>query len=183
MTFIWIHRTFPAHGLHNTSRFKLKFSPKSFLNKRQNAALNISQIMINSTMIGWDVACLVVRQGLHFISPFLVVSGTRESAFTYAISSAGVVYSIARACVTGDLRSCACSRERRPKELDLRSRHNPKTMYEWGGCGDNIEHGTGFAKRFIDDGENLSSQDKDKAMVLMNLHNNGAGREVSHLTN
>lgn len=37
-----------------------------------------------------------------------LVSGYRESAFVYAISAAGVTYSIAKACSQGRLMSCGC---------------------------------------------------------------------------
>lgn len=98
-------------------------------------------------------------------------SGTKEAAFTYAISAAGVVHSIARSCVEGNLSMCGCSRERRPKDLN--------SNYQWGGCGDNIEYGAKFAKKFMKAGENSKPKDtRELERKLMNLHNNEVGIQV-----
>lgn len=39
---------------------------------------------------------------------FLIIAGYKESAFAFAVSSAGVAYNIARACSQGKLVSCGC---------------------------------------------------------------------------
>lgn len=105
-----------------------------------------------------------------FCNPMLI-EGTREAAFTYAISSAGVVHSIARACVEGNLSVCGCSRERRPKDL--------KSEFQWGGCGDNIEFGAKKAKKFMNAGEDKDVKDtREQEKTLMNLHNNELGIQV-----
>lgn len=101
----------------------------------------------------------------------LCIVGTREAAFTYAISSAGVVHSIARACVEGNLSMCGCSRERRPKDL--------KSSFQWGGCGDNIEEGTKFARKFMNAEKDQSVMEtREQEKLLMNLHNNEVGIQV-----
>ena len=51
----------------------------------------------------------------------------------HAITAAGVVYSLGRACRDGQLSSCGCSRSGRPKDLNRE--------WIWGGCGDNLEYG------------------------------------------
>ncbi|KAK3724946.1 hypothetical protein QZH41_017158 [Actinostola sp. cb2023] len=104
---------------------------------------------------------------------------TREAALTYAISSAGVVWALARACAEGNLSSCSCSRERRPKDL--------KKDFQWGGCGDNFEYGEKFSKKFMDAGEkdytakaDTSSMRMERyARTLMNYHNNDVGRLIT----
>lgn len=92
----------------------------------------------------------------------------------HAVSSAGVVYSLARACRDGQMQNCGCSRGARPKNL--------QQDWIWGGCGDNIEYGYRFAENFIDVKEKeqrFPKSSKPQARKLMNLHNNEAGRRVS----
>ncbi|CAO2606368.1 Protein Wnt-5b, partial [Lemmus lemmus] len=92
--------------------------------------------------------------------------GSRETAFTYAVSAAGVVNAISRACREGELSTCGCSRTARPKDL-------PRDWL-WGGCGDNVEYGYRFAKEFVDARERSEEQGR----ALMNLQNNEAGRRA-----
>lgn len=64
----------------------------------------------------------------------------------------------------------------RPKSLD----HD----WVWGGCGDNIAYGYEFASVFVDLRERESNHpkgSKELALMLMNKHNNEAGRRVSHI--
>lgn len=100
-------------------------------------------------------------------------TGSRETAFTYAISAAGVVNAVSRACREGELSSCGCSRAARPTDL-------PRDWL-WGGCGDNLNYGFRFSKEFVDAREREKSYPKmsyENARLLMNLHNNEAGRRV-----
>lgn len=99
--------------------------------------------------------------------------GSRETAFTYAISAAGVVNAVSRACREGELSSCGCSRAARPKDL-------PRDWL-WGGCGDNLNYGYRFSREFVDAREREKSFSKGSAesgRQQMNLHNNEAGRRV-----
>ncbi|XP_067684762.1 protein Wnt-5a-like [Haliotis asinina] len=102
----------------------------------------------------------------------VVAIASREAAFTHAISAAGVVHAVSRSCREGELASCGCSRARRPKDLNR--------DWIWGGCGDNIEYGYRFAKAFVDVREkekNHPRHSRDLARMIMNLHNNEAGRK------
>lgn len=90
------------------------------------------------------------------------------------MSAAGVVNAMSRACREGELSSCGCSRAARPKDL-------PRDWL-WGGCGDNIEYGYRFAKEFVDARERERVYQRgsyESARIMMNLHNNEAGRRVS----
>lgn len=90
------------------------------------------------------------------------------------MSAAGVVNAMSRACREGELSTCGCSRAARPKDL-------PRDWL-WGGCGDNIDYGYRFAKEFVDARERERIHAKgsyESARILMNLHNNEAGRRVS----
>lgn len=103
------------------------------------------------------------------LTPGSVPTGSREAAFVYAISSAGVVYAITRACSQGELKACGCDPLKRGRAKDERGE------FDWGGCSDNINYGIRFAKAFVDAKE---KKVKD-ARALMNLHNNRCGRMVS----
>nr|WCP86890.1 WNT 5b-1 [Cyprinus carpio] len=96
---------------------------------------------------------------------------SRETAFTYSISAAGVVNAVSRACREGELSTCGCSRAARPKDL-------PRDWL-WGGCGDNVNYGYRFAREFVDARErekNYPRGSVEHARTLMNLQNNEAGR-------
>ncbi|KAH1186222.1 hypothetical protein KIL84_018971 [Mauremys mutica] len=95
-------------------------------------------------------------------------TGSRESAFVYAISSAGVVFAITRACSQGELKSCSCDPKKKGSAKDN------KGHFDWGGCSDNVDYGVKFARAFVDAKERKG---KD-ARALMNLHNNRAGRKA-----
>ncbi|XP_023711811.1 protein Wnt-11b-2 [Cryptotermes secundus] len=73
-----------------------------------------------------------------------ITTGTREQAYVYALSSAAVVYTIARACAAGTLFHCACASP---------PRDPPNGNFKWGGCGDNVRWGSQFGKQFTDSAE------------------------------
>lgn len=124
-----------------------------------------------------------------------IFAATREQAYVYAIGSASLVYTMAKACSSGTLPHCTCSNE--PDGM------LPNEEFKWGGCADNVKWGMKFAKRFIDTIEkyNLRSNhhhhhhqrklinvemplNEKKLMKIrsymaaMNLHNNRIGRKV-----
>lgn len=94
------------------------------------------------------------------------ISGSREAAFTYAISSAGVSYSVTAACARGNISACGCAPGPRLKDAT-------PSGWKWGGCSVDITFGTRFARKFLDARE-LEGDERS----LMNLHNNRAGRKV-----
>ncbi|XP_064474837.1 protein Wnt-1-like isoform X2 [Ornithodoros turicata] len=92
----------------------------------------------------------------------IVHRGCRETAFVYAITSAGVAHAVSRACSEGAIETCTCDyRQRGPSGLD----------WEWGGCSDNVHFGYKFTRAFVDAAE----RGRDLRFVI-NLHNNEAGR-------
>ncbi|MEE6483424.1 hypothetical protein FKM82_013547 [Ascaphus truei] len=93
--------------------------------------------------------------------------GTREAAFVYAISSAGVAFAVTRACSSGDLDKCGCDR----------TVHGVSPQgFQWSGCSDNIAYGVAFSQSFVDVRERSKGASSSRA--LMNLHNNEAGRKA-----
>lgn len=100
------------------------------------------------------------------LTEYFLVSGSREAAFTYAISSAGVAYAITAACARGNISACGCAPGPKPREP-------APSGWKWGGCSVDINFGMRFARKFLDARE-LEGDERS----LMNLHNNKAGRKV-----
>lgn len=124
-------------------------------------------------------------------------TGTREAAFVYAISSAGVAFAVTRACSSGELEKCGCDRtvhgvspqgkcgrwgsaSGRPGAWPSLIRGplcTPCSGFQWSGCSDNIAYGVAFSQSFVDVRERSKGASSSRA--LMNLHNNEAGRKVT----
>ncbi|KAF3860437.1 hypothetical protein F7725_000692 [Dissostichus mawsoni] len=92
----------------------------------------------------------------------IVNRGCRETAFIFAITSAGVTHAVARSCSEGAIESCTC---------DYRRRGPGGPDWHWGGCSDNVDFGRMFSREFVD-----SSERGRDLRYLTNLHNNEAGR-------
>ncbi|KAH7645436.1 protein wnt-1-like [Dermatophagoides farinae] len=110
----------------------------------------------------WNCPVNDWKKGKHVFGK-IIQRGCRETAFVYALTSAAVAHSIARACSEGMIETCTCDYRynRKPSGID----------WEWGGCSDNIDFGYKFARQFVDSAE----RGRDLRFV-MNLHNNEAGR-------
>lgn len=103
--------------------------------------------------------------------PFWSLSGTKETAFIYAIMAAGLVHSVTRACSAGNMTECSC-------DSTLTGSGSQTEGWHWGGCSDDIAYGTWFSRRFIDHATKNASTQGDEAMLIMNQHNSEAGRQV-----
>lgn len=106
---------------------------------------------------------------LFLIHDFSFIAGSREAAFTYAITAAGVAHAITAACSQGNLSQCGCDREKQ-------GYYNQEEGWKWGGCSADIKYGIEFSRRFVD-----AREIKKTPRRLMNLHNNEAGRKVKML--
>lgn len=104
---------------------------------------------------------------------FCIYAGTKESAFIYAISSAGIAHSVTSGCSSGQLPGCSCGS----------SRHGPSQRdFRWEGCSDDIDHGVEIARSFTDIKERSGNKKERRGRALaLILHNNSAGRKVSSL--
>ncbi|XP_013420015.1 protein Wnt-6 isoform X2 [Lingula anatina] len=91
---------------------------------------------------------------------------TRETAFVFAVTAAGVVYSVTQACSMGLLLQCTCA------DVKIRD-FKTDGEWEWGGCGDNVEFGYLKSKAFMDARRKKRQNDM---RTLIQLHNNEAGR-------
>ncbi|XP_046439719.1 protein Wnt-16-like [Daphnia pulex] len=96
--------------------------------------------------------------------------GSRETAFIYAVTSAGVVHAVTQACSLGNLTECSC-------DMDRQGLPAPDG-WKWGGCSDNIRYGIQFARQFVDAPEKAMQKKPKNVRNLMNLHNNEAGRKA-----
>ncbi|XP_076348008.1 protein Wnt-2b-A-like [Tachypleus tridentatus] len=112
--------------------------------------------------------CSTGDTGTSVFGKFMLKTGSREAAFVYAISSAGVVHSITRSCSRGDLSDCSCDPRKRGTFRDVHGE------FTWGGCSEHIRYGSKFARKFVDARE-MSQRD---GRALMNVHNNQAGRRA-----
>ncbi|XP_033628604.1 protein Wnt-9a-like isoform X2 [Asterias rubens] len=72
----------------------------------------------------------------------LLKKGMRETAFLYAISSAGLTYSVAKACSQGNMERCSC-------DTSYYSEETNRDTWKWGGCGDNLKYSQKFVERFL----------------------------------
>jgi hypothetical protein len=114
---------------------------------------------------------------------------TPETAFIYALTSAAVMHSIAKACSKGELTECGCDKSQpttRSRTM-LRYSSTPPSInravttssndgFEWGGCSDDLKFGRNVSMSFIDKQEMFITRRRIVRMV--NLHNNEAGRKV-----
>lgn len=103
---------------------------------------------------------------------FLILTGTREAAFVYALSAATISHTIARACTSGDLRLCSCG----PIPAEIL-----EPGYRWGGCADNLHYGLIMGSKFADAPMKMKRAGSH-ANKLMHLHNSEVGRQVSNIS-
>uniref|UniRef100_A0AAQ4QQN9 Protein Wnt n=1 Tax=Gasterosteus aculeatus aculeatus TaxID=481459 RepID=A0AAQ4QQN9_GASAC len=66
--------------------------------------------------------------------------GFKETAFLYAISSAGLTHAMAKACSAGRMERCTC---------DEAPHLENRKAWQWGGCGDNLKYANKFVKDFL----------------------------------
>ncbi|XP_033728481.1 protein Wnt-1-like isoform X2 [Pecten maximus] len=110
----------------------------------------------------WNCPTMDVGNGGSIFGKILQ-RGCRETSFIYAITSAAVTHSIARACSEGSVYTCTC-------DYHLKEPRGTKN-WEWGGCSDNANFGHKFSRKFVD----VLEKGRD-FRYMMNLHNNEAGR-------
>ncbi|XP_036617837.1 protein Wnt-16 [Trichosurus vulpecula] len=97
-------------------------------------------------------------------------SGTKETAFIYAVMAAGLVHSVTRSCSAGNMTECSC-------DTNLQNGGSATEGWHWGGCSDDIQYGMWFSRKFLDI-PTKNTTGKDGKLLAMNLHNNEAGRQA-----
>ncbi|XP_014681062.1 PREDICTED: protein Wnt-10a-like [Priapulus caudatus] len=122
----------------------------------------------------WNCSSLDTKSRTSFNNPILM-KGFRETAFANAISSAGVVYHVARSCSLGNLLSCSCQTDMgkpRKKEVRQITQDSPNQQWIWAGCHDNAAFASAFAREFLDSKKSRASDLQSN----VNTHNKKAGR-------
>ncbi|KZS11368.1 Protein Wnt-16 [Daphnia magna] len=155
-------------GMERKQRRLCQKHPDHMVQVGEGAATGIKECQYQFRQHRWN--CSTIDRDASVFGKSLVKSGSREAAFVYAISSAGVVHSISRACNRGDLLNCACDKTR------LGKHHDQQGEFAWGGCSTNVRYGSNFARQFIDARERKMRDSR----ALMNLHNNRVGRKALH---
>ncbi|XP_069107463.1 protein Wnt-1-like isoform X2 [Argopecten irradians] len=167
----------PSNDLHSNTQ--LYNSPSLLpLTKRQRRLVTKNPGTILALMAGarmaieeckyqfrnrrWNCPTMDVGNGGPIFGKILQ-KGCRETSFIYAITSAAVTHSIARACSEGSVYTCTC-------DYQLKEPRGTKN-WEWGGCSDNANFGHKFSRKFVD----VLEKGRD-FRYMMNLHNNEAGR-------
>lgn len=112
----------------------------------------------------------------------LLPLGSREAAFTYAISSAGAVhaitgmqtqghncrnffpisyytFSITASCARGNISLCGCD------SMQKMAYHEQNQAWKWGGCSADINFGMKFARKFLD-----AREIEGTLCLLMRIH-------------
>ncbi|CAB1326418.1 unnamed protein product [Coregonus sp. 'balchen'] len=87
----------------------------------------------------------------------------KETAFLYAISSAGLTHAMAKACSAGRMERCTCD-----EAPDLENRK----AWQWGGCGDNLKYSNKFVKDF------LGKRSNKDLRARVDMHNTNVGMKV-----
>ncbi|GAB6018701.1 Wnt10p [Chamberlinius hualienensis] len=124
----------------------------------------------------WNCSTLEVGRNKNIHTNAVVSQGYRESAFVHAVTAAGVVQSIARACSLGKLMSCGCGQSSIPFPSGpyAVSPGSSRSNWRWSGCNHNIDFGVQFSKMLLDSREKGSQDIHSK----INTHNNQVGRGV-----
>ncbi|KAH0560487.1 hypothetical protein KQX54_005184 [Cotesia glomerata] len=136
------------------------------------AKLAIEECQYQFRSARWN--CSVSPENPENIFGGVMLVNSREAAFVYAISAAGVAFSITRACSRGELTDCSCDNR-------VRARH--PNNWQWGGCSEDIHFGEKLSREWSDGAEipikeGELSGPKGLAGQLMRKHDSEAGRRA-----
>ncbi|XP_059402377.1 protein Wnt-7b-like isoform X1 [Carassius carassius] len=149
-------------GLAPRQRAICQSRPDAIIVIGEGAQLGINECQYQFRFGRWN--CSALGERTVFGQELRV--GSREAAFTYAITAAGVAHAVTAACSQGNMSQCGCDREKQ-------GYYNQEEGWKWGGCSADIKYGIEFSRKFVD-----AREIKKNARRLMNLHNNEAGRKV-----
>ncbi|XP_017776795.1 PREDICTED: protein Wnt-7b, partial [Nicrophorus vespilloides] len=156
-------------GLTAKQREMCRSSPDAMVAVGDGVRLATSECRHQFKFHRWNCTAISNPTSFGHVVIVGVVAGSREAAFTYAISSAGVAYALAAACAKGNISSCGCAPGPKVKEP-------APSGWKWAGCSVDVGFAMRFARKFLDARE-LEGDERS----LMNLHNNKAGRKAIKL--
>jgi len=138
----------------------------------------------------WDCKVLGTKDGIiPFNSPFLN-RGYKETAFSFALASAGVTHAVALACGLNMISTCECLMNKpmsaaQRKNFHKKHRGNHANEAQQPNetssgaipnyCDHNINYGIDFAANFLDTNHR---HHRDDAIGTMRWHNNRVGRKT-----
>jgi len=111
----------------------------------------------------------------------IVSTGNREQAFVYALGSATLMHTVAKACSSGLSSKCHCAPASGGAAASSQHTEPPPPLtggYHWGGCADDVEFAASFARQFTD---RVWKRRRSTRRAAANLHNSIAGRVVGRL--
>ncbi|XP_044015778.1 protein Wnt-11b-2-like [Aphidius gifuensis] len=122
-----------------------------------------------------------------------LLTGTRERAFVHAMSAAAAIWRLARACALGNLAICSCATPPRRvppliiphTSLSLLRTNSAlldasaaKSLFKWGGCGDDVKSASRITKMFLQSSSSSSLGATGRFLHTVDMHNSRAGRRT-----
>uniref|UniRef100_A0A671NC35 Protein Wnt n=1 Tax=Sinocyclocheilus anshuiensis TaxID=1608454 RepID=A0A671NC35_9TELE len=126
-------------GLAPRQRAICQSRPDAIIVIGEGAQLGINECQYQFRYGRWN--CSALGERTVFGQELRV--GSREAAFTYAITAAGVAHAVTAACSQGNMSHCSCDREKQ-------GYYNQEEGWKWGGCSADIKYGIEFSRKFVD---------------------------------
>ncbi|XP_026477448.1 protein Wnt-7b [Ctenocephalides felis] len=149
-------------GLEARQREICRQSPDALVAVGEGTALGAAECQHQFRHRRWNCTSL----GDDNVFGHLMLPGSREAAFMYAVTSAAVAYAVTAACARGNISACGC-------DTYKQSAFRTVSSWKWSGCGADVGFGIRFARKFLD-----AREIEQDARSMMNLHNNKAGRKA-----
>ncbi|XP_065340699.1 protein Wnt-2 [Cloeon dipterum] len=161
-------------GLTPKQKQMCKATPDAFAAVSEGSKLGLTECQYQFRNHRWN--CSTARGNTTF--GHVMIVGSKEAAFRYAIASAGITYAVTQACSQGNISFCGCATT---SKADMVAANTPisdddltsSAAWKWGGCSPDVKFGVRFSRKFVDARE----IERDERS-LMNLHNNKAGRKA-----
>jgi len=138
----------------------------------------------------WNCSSMGDRDDIiTYNSPFLL-RGYRETAFSFALTSAGVTHSVALACGLNKISQCECPKysssmtasqrkkfhKKKHKKQERQTKQEINEVFQNSGCDHNVNFGMEFSAKFLD-----FTDDSSDLLAKIRKHNNRVGRlAVAH---